>query len=161
MKYLLILSVIIIASCASINTYCPEEFTKDIPKGATKVIITSELTPNELFNQILLELTRNEIQFHTMNQAVFIIHTDYKYIDSGTFIKMNILVEEKGSYSRATMIGSWSYGQQNAVTLRSLELDNHPWFTVKWGNPFEKQSMAMAFIVSIANELNHTEISYK
>jgi len=59
------------------------------------------------------------------------------------------------------MISSWAYGQQNAKTLRSLDSDNHPWFTAKWGNAFEKESMAMAFIVSIANKLNHTEITYK
>ncbi len=161
MKYLLLIAIIIVTSCASVNKYCLEEFTENIPKGASRVIITSELTPTELYNQVLLELTRNEVQFNTINQAVFIIHTDYRYINSGTFIKINILVEEKGSYSRATMIGSWTYGQQNAVTLRSLESDNHPWFTVKWGNQFEKQSMAMAYIVNIANELNHTEIAYK
>jgi len=161
MKYLLLLVVVIVTSCASINKYCPEEFTESIPKGASKVIITSELTTKELYNQVLLELTRDKVSFRTVDQAVFIIHTDYKYIDSGTFIKINILVEEKGSYSKATMIGSWTYGQQNAITFRSLESYYHPWFTVKWGNPYEKQSMAMAYIVNIANKLNHTEITYK
>ena len=161
MKYLLLIAVIIVSSCASVNQYSPEEFTENIPKGASKVIITSDLTTTDLYNQVLMELTRSEVSFNTINQAVFIIRTDYKYIDSGTFIKINILVEEKGNYSRATMIGSWTYGQQNAVMFRSLESDNHSWFTAKWGNPFEKQSMAMAYIVNIANGLNHTEIAYK
>lgn len=161
MRYLLILTVIIIVSCVSINNYCPEEITENIPKGASKIIVTSELSKAELYNQVLIELTRDEVPFHAMNQEMFIVNTDYKFINSGTFIKMNILVEEKESYSKATMIGSWTYGQQNAETISSIMLNNKSWFTVKWGSPFEKQSIAMAYIVNLANKLNHTTINYK
>lgn len=135
-------------ACASTTDLIKPKVANSIPKGATKVIVTSKLPADSLYKQSFIELSKEGYTItHSSDKMHQVSAKNTMSLLGGDELTVNILVLDKSSGSRATLSGTWHnsfLGAQKAI----------------WrGGKHSKYEYSFAIIVNIAKQLNGT-ISY-
>ncbi|HYX09421.1 MAG TPA: hypothetical protein VE912_21995 [Bacteroidales bacterium] len=144
----LIVIAILFTACASTKDVIPTETANSIPKGSTKVIVTSKFPADSLYKESFTELANEGYTvIHSSDQMHQISAKNTMDLLGGDELTVNILVNNKGNGSKAILSGTWNNSY--------LGTNKAEWS----GGRSSKYEYSFAMIVKIAKRLNGT-LSY-
>jgi|AntRauTorcE11897_2_1112592.scaffolds.fasta_scaffold09546_2 hypothetical protein len=144
----IIVIAILFTACASTHDIIPAETSNSIPKGATKVMVTSKFPADSLYKESYTELANEGYTvIHSSDQMHQISAKNTMGLLGGDELTVNILVNNEGNGSKAILSGTWNNSYLGTTKA-------------EWsGGKHSKDEYSFALIVKIAKQLNGT-ISY-
>src|SRR5680860_798897 len=105
-RTLIFLFLTIIVSCVSTKNI-PTNISSEIPDDANVIKLYSDNSASKLYSDIYKSLAQKGFSFAQENKDMGTISTDFKDIEQGTTLKINVFVEESDDGSIATLRGAW------------------------------------------------------
>ena len=104
-------SIIIISACGTTSGTISEETANSIPEGSTKVIVTSAISQDSLYNESIKALNKEGFIIQKTAKDLYQLSAKYAMAEEGTDINVNIIVRSELNGSSAVITGIWFVGQ--------------------------------------------------
>jgi hypothetical protein len=116
MKYFLLILLFTITACSSTNSLIDQNIVRNVPEGASKIIISSSLPVDSLYLKTINTLSVDGYSFIYTYDKTHEITTKDKYIDSrdlpstymGLKFMINVTVRNNRKGSKAILRGRWA-----------------------------------------------------
>lgn len=106
------------------------QLNSKIPNGADKVVLSSALPTDSLFNEVFSVLTEQNFRISSENKSIGYLSTEGKDIGSGTYMRMSIKITKTENGSKLVGSAEW---MPDAVTLATANAIFGAHLTQEWG----------------------------
>tara|TARA_R110002124_G_scaffold46903_2_gene140216 strand:- start:343 stop:807 length:465 start_codon:yes stop_codon:yes gene_type:complete len=150
-----------IVSCVSTKNI-PTNISSEIPDDANAIKLYSDNSASKLYSDIYKSLAQKGFSFAQENKDMGTISTDFKDIEQGTTLKINVFVEESDDGSIATLRGAWGVTSSFGAGLTAAtgsSLGGTSAEEANWGKS-GRPKVAFGELAVIANDINHKRLEY-
>lgn len=160
LRLLLIASLIISVSSCVTTSNVPADVAHDIPKGATAVVVHSQVSPAELYRSIHRQLASTGYEVTEHNDEMGTLSTGYRDAGQETMVKAIVYVSDDPGGSTATIRGQWTVSGSFASSLGAglgVAVSNgaNP---AKWS--MGRPAVAFGELVTLAKLLPQVRVEY-
>jgi len=154
---------LIIIGCATTIELIDPEAAAQIPDGAKKVLVSSSMSADSLYQSLYATAVREGFGIKSSNNEMRSFSTEAKDVGGDTYLRMNVIVELKDSISLATINGQWQFGEATQAMQRVLVgYDTTPtWEDAYWAGAGTKYRMAFAAMVKYAKQIPEIRLEYE
>jgi hypothetical protein len=154
---------LLMVGCVSSSKMVSSDLEGEIPEEATEVIITSEDSPDRLYEKVYQALAQKGYPIQDSNNQMRSVTTGFKEIGQSTTLAVNASVTQADVGAEAVLTGRWGVTGSFATGLSagtSAEVDKNVGEPAKWV-PRERAGVAFGALAELAKGISSDGLSFK
>jgi hypothetical protein len=157
----LFIAVTFIGCGSGYQSMLSSDITSKIPNGANKVIITTGVTSDSLFNEVFSLLTDQNFRIATENKGLGYLSTEGKKIWESIFLRMSIKISRTNNGSKLIAFGESMLDASTMSTINSIYGTNiAPEWKITSRRDDGKIEVAYEKMILILQKITHERIEF-
>ena len=161
MRTLYLLGICLLAGCAT-TIDLPQEKIDQIPDGANRIDVYSDLSVNELSDSARQFMIEHDFQIREENEATRRVETESREVGQRTSLSIVYRTTPDDQGSKLEAIGIWSTDFEEfsvGTASQNVSSEDHDRFPAAWTGA-GRGSSAFAYLVTLFDEFPSREVRY-